>query len=269
MESMNRPPEEKMNQQPSPEGGGYESYARPSRRGRYTVIAVIVMLLIAAIFARSQWLRIRDVEVFGLIDMTPAQVLDLAGIDAGSTYFNLNEKKISQRINANRYLEFVSMEKLWPNGLILTVNERRKTANFLYVGVQYILAEDGMVLESTNNIALDNGCIKVTGLNVHDIRVGARVVCQSQTQLETMQNVLAELKMQGVLGDMAELNLSSLESIYLVTMDGYTANIGDSEELRAKIGTVRAVAEELRRRGLMGGIIEATVPGQASYRPAK
>ena len=82
-----------------------------------------------------------------------------------------------------------------------------------------------------------------------------------------MQSVLEELDAQGVLFQMSELNLSSLESIYLVTLDGYTANIGNAEELRAKIGTVRAVAEELRRRGLGGGMIEATVPGQASYRP--
>ena len=266
MEDSNRPLEN-MENQPAQEGGGYEQWTRPSRRGHYTVIAVIVMLTVAALFARSQWLRIHDVEVIGLVDMSKEQVLQLAGIDGSSTYFNLNEKKISQRINNNRYLEFVSMEKFWPDGLVLTVNERRKTANFLYVGVQYILAEDGMVLESSTNIALDNGCIKVTGLNVHGIRVGAKVVCQQPLQMETMQNVLDELRMQGVLADMAELNLSSLESIYLVTMDGYTANIGNGEELRAKIGTVRAVADELRRRGLQGGMIEATVPGQASYRP--
>ena len=65
----------------------------------------------------------------------------------------------------------------------------------------------------------------------------------------------------------AEINIASLDSIYLITQDGYTANIGDAQDLRAKIGTVRAVVSELRRRGLTGGMIEAPVPGQASYRP--
>ena len=68
---------------------------------------------------------------------------------------------------------------------------------------------------------------------------------------------------------MAELNLSSLESIYIVTLDGFTANIGSAEELRAKIGTVRAVVRELRNREKKGGMIEATVPVQASYRPVQ
>ena len=82
-----------------------------------------------------------------------------------------------------------------------------------------------------------------------------------------MGALMDELELQGVLDKTSELNLTSLESIYIVTLDGYTANIGGAEELRAKIGTVRAVVQELRNRGLTGGMIEAHVPGQASYRP--
>jgi len=267
MENPNLQPETEQNQPGVTVGESYGTYQRPSRRGHYTVIAVIVMLTVAAVFARSQWLRIRHVEISGLRDTPFEHVLQLAGISEKSTYFNLNEEKIRRGIESDRYLQFLSMEKIWPNSLILNLRERQRQANIVYMGVQFTTSSDGMVLETTSNITLDNGCVKVTGLNVRDIRVGAVLVCQSSLQMEAMQQVMDELEMQGVIGDVAELNLSSLESIYLVTLDGYTANIGDTEDLRAKIGTVRAVVQELRRRGLAGGMIEATVPGQASYRP--
>ena len=265
MDGMNTQPQRQPEEKPATESYGFAP--SPSRRGLYTVIAVILLLTVAAVFARGSWLRIKNTEVTGLVTYTKERVLAQAKITGSTTYFGLNEDSIRKNIEDDRYLRYIGMEKIWPNGLILHVQERRRLGNVLFMGVQYVISPDGMVLESSNSIDLDNGCVKVTGLDIRDIRFGAPLVCQDETQRETMEQLFEELEIQGVLGQISELNLSSLDSIYLVTLDGYTANIGSSEELRAKVGTVRAVVQELRNRGLQGGMIEATVPGQASYRP--
>ena len=239
----NMPPRQQPEEKSATESYGFAP--RPSRRGLYTVLAVIAMLTVAAIFVRGSWVRIKNTEVTGLITYTKQRVLEEAGITARSTYFNLNEKTIRRGIEDDRYLRYIGMEKLWPNGLILHVQERRRQGNVLFMGVQYVISSDGMVLESSNSINLDNGCAKVTGLDLRDIRYGAPLVCQDESQLEAMTQLFEELEIQGVLGEIAEMNLSSLE----------------------KVGTVRAVVQELRRRQAQGGMIEATVPGQASYRP--
>lgn len=267
MENPNYQPESEQEQPELTVGESYTANSRPSRRGYYTVIALLILLTVAAFFVRSRLIRIHYVEVSGLKTISRQEVIDLAGITGRSTYFSLSEEKIRQRIAGDYRLQFLGMEKIWPDGVILYLKERTHQANLINKGVQYMISADGMVLDSTNNIALDNGCVKVTGMEVRDIRIGAPVVCKNVTQMEALQNLLEELDLQGVLNDTAELNLSSLESIYLVTVDGYTANLGNADDLRAKIGTVRAVTAELRRRELKGGIIEATVPGQASYRP--
>ena len=265
MDGMNHQPQRAPEEKTASESYGFAP--RPSRRGLYTVIAVLALLTIAAVFVRGRWLRITDVEVTGLITYPAERVLTQAGITGGSTYFNLNEKTIRANIEKDRYLSYIGMEKRWPNGLSLHVRERQPQGNVLYMGVQYVISSYGMVLETSNSIDLDNGCVKVTGLSIRDIRYSAPLVCQNAAQLETMEALFEELELQGVLGQISELNLSSLDSIYLVTLDGYTANIGDAEDMRAKIGTVRAVVAELRRTGEQGGMIEATVPGQATYRP--
>ncbi|MBQ9299022.1 MAG: FtsQ-type POTRA domain-containing protein [Clostridia bacterium] len=267
MDEMNMQPQRQPEEKAATESYGFAP--RPSRRGLYTVLAVIALLTVAAVFVRGNWLRIKNVEVTGLITYTRERVLEQAKITGKSTYFNLNENSIRRNIEGDRYLRYIGMEKIWPNGLILHVQERRPQGNVLFMGVQYVISPDGMVLESSNAIHLDNGCIKVTGLELRDIRYGAPLVCQDEAQRETMEQLFEELEIQGFLDQIAELNLSSLDSIYLVTLDGYTANIGSAEEMRAKVGTVRAVVAELRRRDQQGGMIEATVPGQASYRPVQ
>ena len=240
---------------------------RPAKRGLYTLIAVLVMLTVAAIFVRDQVFKIRDVEIRSVQNISQEEVMRLSGITANTSYFGLNEEKIRAGIESNRYLRFESMEKVWPNGVILNIQERQPCINVLNAGIQYVVASDGMVLEAYASLRLDNGCIKTTGLNIRDIRVGSQVVCYNSEQLDAMLNIVAELDEQGCMNEIAEMNLSMLDSIYLVTTDSYVANIGDAQQLRPKIGTVRAVVTELRNRGLKGGMIEATVPGEASYRP--
>ena len=240
---------------------------RPAKRGLYTLIAVLVMLTVAAIFVRDQVFKIRDVEIRSVQNISQEEVMRLSGITANTSYFGLNEEKIRAGIESNRYLRFESMEKVWPNGVILNIQERQPCINVLNAGIQYVVASDGMVLEAYASLRLDNGCIKTTGLNIRDIRVGSQVVCYNSEQLDAMLNIVAELDAQGCMNEIAEMNLSMLDSIYLVTTDSYVANIGDAQQLRPMIGTVRAVVTELRNRGLKGGMIEATVPGEASYRP--
>ena len=244
-----------------------EMPGRPAKRGLYTLIAVLVMLTVAAFFVHDQVFKIRDVDIRSVQNISQEEVMRLSGITANTSYFGLNEEKIRAGIESNRYLRFESMEKVWPNGVILNIQERQPCINVLNAGIQYVVASDGMVLEAYASLRLDNGCLKTTGLNIRDIRVGSQVICYNSEQLDAMLNIVAELDAQGCMNEIAEMNLSMLDSIYLVTTDSYVANIGDAQELRPKIGTVRAVVAELRSRGLKGGMIEATVPGEASYRP--
>ncbi len=240
---------------------------QPLQHKLATLLFVLAAVITALILIYTRVFSIRNIEINGLQSISQDEVIRLSGITGRSNYFTLNEEKIRAGIDGNRYLSLESMEKVWPNGVTLTVHERQACINVLSAGIQYTASEDGMVLESYASLRLDNGCITATGLSIRDIRVGSKIVCYSSDQLDAVLNTVTELEAQGYSGEISEINLSDLSSIYLVTTDDYVANIGDSRQLRAKIGTVRAVVAELRSRGLKGGMIEATVPGEASYRP--
>lgn len=244
-----------------------EMAQRPRRIGVFTVIAVIVLLTVAAIFVRGNFFRLKNVQIYSVDPSREVEVLQRAGLTENTGYYQIDEDKMRKGIESSIYLEYLGYEKIWPDTLILYVNERSEVANVFTGGARYVLAEDGMVLHGTNNLTIDNNCMRITGLDVRDIRVGAKVVCHDTAQTQAMLDMLEELYLQGWRGEISELILSDLDSIYLVTVDGYTANIGTINDLRAKIGTVRAVVYELRNRGLRGGLISATVPGEASYRP--
>ena len=245
------------------------SYRRRGIDPRVIVGVAVVVLLILALLFFCSGTRIRTVQVDGLNTSSPETVLRLAGLNRGATYFGVRENRIRAGIESNRYLAYEGMERIWPDMLYIKVYERERVADFLFMGVQYTLAEDAMVLESTTNITAAGSGMRVSGLSIRDIRVGAQVICQDEAQLAALLDIMLELKLQGVRDAVEEINLTNMDSIYLLSKDGYTANIGTAEDLRAKIGTVRAVTAELKRRGLSGGTIDATIPGQAAYRPGQ
>lgn len=237
------------------------------RTGVVTLILTLVLILAAAILVNESVLRIRRVGVIGNARFTWEQVVEAAGLQGGATYFTLNEEKIAAGINANRYLVFEKMEKQFPDSVILYVRERQPRVNVQVMGVAYQMDEDGMVLERLGNVQPDNGLVTVTGLQTREIRVGSVIVTITAQQMSAYRDLIGEVIAQGFAGQVSELNLANPESLYLITTDGYTAHLGDASDLRAKIGTVRAVVEKLREMGKRGGMLEASVPAVATYMP--
>ena len=257
--------------QPMGTEGGESPLPEPepmSPEKRMLIIGSVLVLLISGAFlVRSLVFTIRNLNVVGLQNLTWQQVATSAGLTSSSNYFGLNEERIKDGINANRYLIYERMQRVFPNTLVLYVRDRRPVASIHYIGVAYIMADDGMILEKTRDLQMDLRIPTISGLALRDIRQGSVPVSTKFGQLEICVDLTGELTTQGFSEQIADINLSEPTSIYMTTRDGYSVHLGDGTQLRAKLGTVRAVVQELRRRQLQGGVIEATVPGEATYRP--
>lgn len=271
LEPPSVPPPETPDYPEQDAGEGYPAPEIPEEQKHTSAwlwIGVVLAALVLAIFwVRDVFLIIRNVEVQGVRQRPWQEVAIAAGFDKPVNYFGLNEDRIREGINSNRYYTYLGMDKNFPNSVTLRVRERIPVAYLHYIGVGYLLGDDGLVLEQTRELEQTQGYASITGMQIRDIRVGAVPTGTRPQQLTSALSVLRELAMQGYLENIQDVNVTEPTSILLITRDGYAVHIGDDEQLRAKIGTVRAVIEDLKRRGFTGGVIEATMPGEATYRP--
>lgn len=264
-----------MSQQIPPEYVNWEQVQnqppKKKRAGIATVIASLLLILAALVILNESVLRIQKVAVVGNRKVEWETVVVAAGLNRATGYFFVNEKKIAEGINANRYLIFEKLEKVFPNTLTIYVRERAPVVKVAEMGAVYHLDEEGMVLEkydtfsSSADPALDDGLIVVSGLKPKEMRVGRKMVAGSTAHGEAYLQLIEELTLQGYLSEVSELNVNDPENIYLTTRNGYTARLGDLSDLRAKIGTVRAVVAKLKEMGESGGLLEVTIPGEAVY----
>ncbi|MBR6187316.1 MAG: FtsQ-type POTRA domain-containing protein [Clostridia bacterium] len=266
-----------MSQQIPPEYVDWDQLQQPpekpakKRAGIFSVIFTLLLILAALVILNESVLRIRKVAVVGNRKVDWETVVVAAGLNRSTGYFFVNETKIAEGINANRYLIFEKLEKVFPNTLTIYVRERAPVAKVAEMGAVYHLDEEGMVLEKYNTFNSDaqdesyDGLIVISGLKPKEMRVGRKMVAGSAAHGEAYLQLIRELTLQGYLSEVSELNVNDPENIYLTTRDGYTARLGDLSSLRAKIGTIRAVVPRLREMGLTGGLLEVTIPGEAVY----
>ncbi len=237
------------------------------KNGLITVLFTLCVLFAVIFLLNISVLKIRNIEVIGIDSQYKANIVQEAGLKYGMGYLNVSKRNVAKNINDNRYLKFVDLKKHFPNGLSLTIQLRNPRVNMMVMGMTYVLDDEGMVLEKVNSVALDNGLMTVTGVKVKDIRLGSIFVPQKKEQFELSKAVVDELILQDYIHQIAELNVSNMDNIYLITIDGYTVDIGNGEDVRAKVGTVRAVVKKLREMGKQGGMIDACIPGEATYSP--
>jgi len=241
---------------------------RSKSRGLWAVFCILFVLVGVGIILYSTVFRLKRVQVLGTSYRTPKEVVAQAGIAEGDNILLLDEKLIREKINADRYLVFLDMQRDYPDGLILQVQERVPRVNIQSLGVQYTLDVEGMVLEQTQSLQLREGMIAVTGLDITSIASGRYMTLRKDTQLTAYKKVLAELVLQETISQISELNLSNVDNLYLVSVDGFTVRLGDVSDIQAKIGSMRTVLSYLHANNLSKGSIDVSDPVQPTYIPA-
>ncbi len=253
-----------------PGDGLYPAQEEPEPdRGRRSLSLLITaaVVILVLLLLRFQVFVVRKVNISGTSAELWQSVARETGLDHGMFYFSVNEDRVREGVESNRYLIFDSMEKIIPGTVNLKVIQRRPFAFFTHLGVGYVLAKDGMILEQTRELKDGQNLMQVIGLAVWGQQSpGSLPASTDPAQSETLLEVFEELSTWGFDGQVYTLDIAESLNLTLQTIDGYTINLGSSENLHAKIGTVASVVNELRRRGMTGGIIEATRPGEATYR---
>ena len=181
----------------------------------------------------------------------------------GMNIYAVSEKDVREMLSQDHTVEFLSMQKEYPSTIYLYITERVSTAVFQWLGIQYLLDPQGLVMEESNALLLPEGMLAVTGLVPTEIRVGQKLVVEDAAQLSAYVSILSELSLQLYMDQISELNLSDPDNLYLVTVDGITVRLGNGDHMRAKIGAMRTDMIYLRQLGKSSGIL-VSVPQMES-----
>lgn len=241
--------------------------SRRKTEGFFKFLAVLTALTVALVIVQERFFRLQYVYVIGNEKKTSQQIAAVSGLVKGRNMLGIEEEDIAKAMSKDHTIIFKGMQKEYPGVIYLYIEERNVAAAMQWLGVLYLLDDEGMVMEQRTDSTLPEGLPVVTGLKAGNIYVGQKLSLRSATQLEAYQIIIDELEMQLYADQVSEINLSDAENIYLITREGVTVRLGDSSQMESKIGSVRTAMAYLRQLGSFSGVLDVTHPQNPTFMP--
>lgn len=233
------------------------------------VAAVAVLLVISC----SQVFIVRDVMVVGNRNLLREEVVTQSGVEIGDNLLSITGQQLRERLEQNRYIEYLGHGFDYRGTLTLRINERLGMAVVNELGLYYVLDEDGMVLEVAGSAyPVEVAGPKVSGFVIDPnsrITVGEKMPVHDRGQLEGMQLVISALEETNMLARTSLLDVSNLENMYIMTAEGAKVVLGDTSGMMTKLLIAREVLSVRETRGdLRGAKIDVSNGENAHFIPA-
>ena len=231
--------------------------------GCVVFIAAVLTVLRFAVFS------VKQIYVNGNSTISAEEVIRASGIRRGDYILSLNEKTVEERITFDYRLQFRYMATQLPSTVVLSVREREPCCWLTYCGIMYVMDKNRMVLyESENPSEQPQNLVEIKGLEVRsNTLVGQYINLGNETQQSIFTELFLEMKVLGCTDRIKEADISNTGSILLLTRDGYTAALGDRQNLHAKLRSLLLVQEELKQLDYSGGTISVTNPEAPIFTP--
>ena len=225
------------------------------------IIVAVVVLLYSALF------QVRRITVTGNTTIPGQDIVRLSGLKIGQNSLTIDDEAVMRRVEGNRYLRCTLVDVQW-DSVTIHVKERVPMAWLNHNGMVVVLDNRGFVLEESLEAgAWQDTLIKVIGMDVRRSALGQNIALQSPAQLETYTRILVELKAMKGIDLLGELDMTSMDSIYLATRDGFYVRLGSENSIHEKLRAFLIARDKVIELGYSGGTIDVTDPGRPTYSP--
>jgi cell division protein FtsQ len=204
------------------------------------VVGIVVAVVGGGIaLYRSPLFAIKTVDIQGAKRLTPTAVRALAGVPEGATLLRYPKKEILARIEADPWVESVTVTRDFPSTLRIRITERTPVALVDTGDVFWVVDASGMVLgeqsfeETTTLVVIRD----VQGL---DPKPGRR------SSSDTLDNAL---KVLGGIGDelrakVRAVSASTVDETTLLTTDAIEILVGEAVEIEDKAYLALSIMKE-------------------------
>lgn len=231
------------------------------------VLGIVAVIVLVAIALFGTVFRVHAIHVSGNTTVADEAIIRLSGLKVGQSSMTIDDEEVMRKIESNRYLRCTLVDVQW-NAVTLHVKERVPAVYINHNGMIVTLDNRGFVLEES--LASETGyesLVKVSGMNVRRCALGQQIALQSANQLEAYTQILVELKAMKGIDLLRELDMSSMDSIYLTTRDDFFVRLGSEDDLHAKLRAFLITREKVLQMGYAKGTIDVTDPGRPTYLP--
>jgi len=236
------------------------------RKNRFAILVAVVALLVLSGYLLLEYVFIvRNVVFYGESDVAQDDLTRLSGIEFGVSIWNVDQQRIAQKIESTGTVRVVKVETKLPWTVQVEVALRTRDYMTL-LGTDRIFVADRLGYAVEEVSAAPQNMIYVSGMNLTYADVGRRLGA-SEEMLAAVGQIIEALEAQNGMHLVSEINVSQLRSIYMLSATGTRVELGDGQNIAAKITWACAALNDLNARGEYGGRLDVSSGSRADYMP--
>jgi cell division protein FtsQ len=128
-------------------GTGRPGHGGPWRAAFFTLAAVAIVAGVAWALLDSRFFVVRHVAVTGTHLVPAAEVRSVAAIPPGTPLIRVNGAAVAHRVDQIRQVESAQVTRDWPNGVTITVTERKPALGVPSGRGYQLIDRDGVAVE--------------------------------------------------------------------------------------------------------------------------
>lgn len=217
-----------------------ERRKQKANRRLITYLSIFFLLMMSVIYFQSSLSKISEINVIGNQNITNEQIISLSKLVVGTSFWNINNEKVEQRIKQHPEVKSVTIEKKFPNIVNIKIKELKRVAYILNNQNYLPILEDGSVLKSEqNNNLLANAPLFVNWSKGEDIQ---EMVAQLKKLPISVTNSISEIHYTPIPTDSLKI----------------TVYMNDGNQV---IGSIRNFADRMKYYPAMVNELDANVKG--------
>ena len=218
---------------------------RSGRRLFKGVIFLLISGLILAFVVYVPIFTLQQIKISGATYITQDDILKIGNIYIGEPLFKLETDSITNRLSQDLRIEEVSVRRVLPNTLEVTIKERRPVATILCDYGYLDMDKNGKILDSYKNLKTMQ-IPMITGASVRDLYIGDDV---DDELVKKILDFLNKLNVES-LNKLSEVAIISEDYIVAYTNTGKKSiqiRIGKLERLDEKAKLTESFLQDLEK----------------------
>lgn len=210
----------------------------------FIIFVIIGALVIGGImFLRAPLFNIKKIEIriSNNTKLTELRIEDLMEVSENQNIFSFKKKETIEKIKKDAYVENVKISKIFPNNLVVNVEERVAKYQVEQDGMYIYIDNQGYILEHNQE---KNNTLIINGVDSSDLTVGNKLNENDQKALIDIDKIMQEAEKKQLVQLISAINIKSRNN-YIIYFDsiGKTAHLGNIKSINEKMNYVKKIVE--------------------------
>ena len=209
---------------------------------RLLIISTCLVFLMICVLCFKELFTVKDINVEYLVTSNGVneEVYSLVEKYKGKSIFSIDAEEIKNEITSNRYLKVLSIEKKYPNEILINVIERSEKYYYVADDAVYYFDDEFFTVRKADSEPLGETYLIEVAFNEISTEAKIPVECSLMSYFYFPEEFLADKEL--VMGKIQGIS-SSVTKISFVTT-------GELDERRIKLQMREGVVIEIRKAGI-------------------